>query len=82
MHTTHILDFAFGLIEVRMRDWPETAYRGVQPRGTPEAVVAEAGDILERRARGEECSRKRRNAEAMSDKLKMVWEVRWGGTGK
>lgn len=24
----------------------------------------------------------RRNAEAMSDKLKMVWEVRWGGIGE
>jgi hypothetical protein len=39
----------------------------------PEAVVAEAKKVLQM-ARGAECERKRRNAEAMRDKLRMAWE--------
>jgi hypothetical protein len=53
-------------------------YRGVQAKGTPEAVVAEAKRVVQL-ARGAEGARKRRNAEVMRDKFRMAWEE--GGDG-
>jgi hypothetical protein len=53
-------------------------YRGTQAKGTPEAVIAEAKEVL-LMAKGEEGMRKRKNAEAIKDKLRMVWEE--GGEG-
>jgi hypothetical protein len=50
-------------------------YRGVQAKGTPESVVAEAKDVL-RRARREEGVRKRRNAEMLRDKLRRFENMR------
>jgi hypothetical protein len=68
------LDVAFELIQVRSGESGlKPLCRGVQAKGTPEAVVAEVKDML-RRARGEEGARKRRNAEVMRDKLRMAWE--------
>ena len=53
-------------------------YRGTHAKGTAEAVVAEAREVLHM-ARGEVGARKRRNAENIRDKLKMTWEE--GGEG-
>jgi hypothetical protein len=48
-------------------------YRGVQAKGTPEAVIAEAKWVVQM-ARGAEGARKRRNAEVMRNKFRMAWE--------
>jgi hypothetical protein len=73
MHLTLNLDIAFELIEVRVsKVGRRPMYRGTQAKGTPEGVVTEAKKVLQM-ARGAEGSRKRRNAEAMRDKLRMAW---------
>ena len=54
-------------------------YRGgIAPTGTCESVAAEAKDVL-RRMKGSEGERKRRNAEAVRDKLSRSWKN--GGDG-
>jgi hypothetical protein len=74
MHLTLNLDVAFELIEVRTSEvGRRPMYRGTQAKGTPEAVIAEAKKVL-KMVRGAEGARKRRNAEAMRDKLRMAWE--------
>jgi hypothetical protein len=73
------LDAAFELIEVRTGEAGlKLMYRGTQAKGLPEAVVAEAREVL-RMARGEEGTRKRRNAEKIRDEMRMTWEE--GGEG-
>ena len=78
-HLTLNLDVAFELIEVRSGvHGLKPMYRGTQAKGTPEAVIAEARNVL-LMTQGEEGARKRKNAEAISDKLRMAWEE--GGEG-
>jgi hypothetical protein len=78
-HLTLNLDVAFELIEARSgENGLKPLYRGTQAKGTPEALVAEVKDVLQR-ARGEEGARKRRNAEVIKNKLRMTWEE--GGEG-
>ena len=51
---------------------------GTQPDGTCESVEAEARDVF-RRIKGSEGERKRRNVEALRDKLNRAWKN--GGDG-
>ncbi|KAF8575272.1 glycosyltransferase family 1 protein [Ramaria rubella] len=67
------LDAAFELIEVRTGQGLRPLYRGVTPKGTVEAVAAEARDIIQR-ARGPEGTRKRKNAETLRANLRADWE--------
>jgi hypothetical protein len=73
-HLTLNLDIAFELIEVRASEaGRRVMYRRMQAKGTLEAVVTEAKKVLQM-ARGAEGARRRRNAEAMRDKLRMARE--------
>ncbi|KAF8586996.1 glycosyltransferase family 1 protein [Ramaria rubella] len=72
-HLTLNLDVAFELIEVRTGPGLKPLYRGVTPAGTVEAVKREANDVV-RRLQGPEGARKRKNAEAMKDRLAGEWE--------
>ena len=74
------LDVAFQLIQVRQGvEGLKPLYRGGSPPvGTRESVAAEARDVL-RRIKEAEGDRKRRNAEAIRDKLGRAWKD--GGEG-
>lgn len=79
MHLTLNLDVAFELIEVRTGEAGlKLMYRGTQAKGLPEAVVAEAREVLHM-ARGEGGTRKRRNAEKIRDNMRMTQKE--GGEG-
>ncbi|KAF8592151.1 glycosyltransferase family 1 protein [Ramaria rubella] len=67
------LDVGLELIEVRTGHGLRPLHRGVTPKGTIEAVAAEARDIL-RRAQGPEGARKRRNAEKLRDGFRKDWD--------
>ncbi|KAF8583172.1 glycosyltransferase family 1 protein [Ramaria rubella] len=72
-HLTLDLDVAFELIEGRTGHGLKPLHRGVTPKGTIEAVAAEARDII-RRALGPEGARKRKNAEKLRDDMRKEWE--------
>ncbi|KAF8583155.1 glycosyltransferase family 1 protein [Ramaria rubella] len=72
-HLTLNLDVGFELIEVRTGYGLRPLHRGVTPKGTIEAVAAEARDVL-RRAQGPEGARKRRNAKKLRDDLRKEWD--------
>ncbi|KAF8577033.1 glycosyltransferase family 1 protein [Ramaria rubella] len=67
------LDVAFELIEGRTGHGLKPLHRGVTPKGTIEAVAAEARDVFQR-ARGPEGLRKRKNAEKLRDDMRKEWE--------
>ena len=69
------LDVALELIQVRtgVEGLKRLHRGGSQPVGSCESVAAEARDVF-RRIKGSEGERKRRNAEALRDKLNKSWK--------
>lgn len=74
LHLTLTHDVAYELCEVRTGESGlRPLLRGIQPRGTLEAVEVEARKVFQA-ARGSDGERKRHNARAMRDKMNRAWE--------
>ena len=77
---TSVHDVAYELLEVRTGNGLKPIYRtGKAPTGTPEAVRAEAREVLEK-AFGEDGAKKRENLQALRKSVTREWED--GGASK